>query len=120
MVRHPRRTAASSGIQMIRKFDEAKRAEIDALIDSYPPGHFLRQHYANVATNPNETYEGFMAQDVQKKWPEAVKEIDGALCIVMGHLHHDHPLRQAHRRLIAEGYKVHPTIVAFEEANGPE
>src|SRR5262245_56166507 len=105
---------------MIKKFDEAKRAEIDAFIDSHPPGHFLREHYDWVAANPSHEFHGFMADDVQKKWPKCVREIDGVKCIVMGHLHHDHPLRQAHRRLIPEGYRVHPQIVAFEAANGPE
>src|SRR5262245_58122917 len=102
---------------MTRKFDEAKLAEINKFVDAQTPGYFLKQHYADVAANPNETYEGFMAQDVQRKWPEAVRKIDGALCIVMGHLHRDHPLRQAHRQLIAEGYRVHPQIVAFEAIN---
>ena len=104
---------------MIRKFDAAKRAEIDALIDSHSPGHFLKQHYDWVAANPNHEFHGFMADDIQKKWPECVREIDGVLTIIMGHLHYDHPLRIAHRDLIARGYKVHPTIVAFEAANGP-
>src|SRR5262245_19334078 len=99
---------------MTRKFDEAKRAEIDAFIDSYPPGHFLRQHYDWVDANPGEQFVGFAADDVARKWPEAVRRVDGVLCIVMGHLHRDHPLRQAHRQLIREGYRVHPTIVAFE------